>query len=98
MLNAGVSRTVSKLRCELITEFERLEEHSGDWERFWKADPKGEIFQTLAWARVWWRAYGSQYSLHSLAVYDGADLIGILPLVRRDREIQFLGAPQADYT
>jgi CelD/BcsL family acetyltransferase involved in cellulose biosynthesis len=98
MLNAAVSKTVPKLRCELITEFERLEEHSADWERFWKADSAGEIFQTLAWARAWWRAYGSQYSLHSLAVYDDASLIGILPLVRSRDEIRFLGTPQTDYT
>jgi CelD/BcsL family acetyltransferase involved in cellulose biosynthesis len=91
-------KTAPKLRCELITEFERLEEHAAAWERFWKADPAGEIFQTLAWARAWWRANGNQYSLHSLAVYDDVALIGILPLVRCHDEIQFLGAPQADYT
>jgi len=86
-----------KLRCELVTQFERLEELCGDWDQLWRTDPAGEIFQTFAWARAWWRAYGDEYSLHCLAVYDGETLIGVLPLVRRQGEIQFLGVPQADY-
>jgi CelD/BcsL family acetyltransferase involved in cellulose biosynthesis len=93
-----LSKAVTKLRCELITEFEQLEQLSSDWERLWKSDPAGEIFQSFAWARAWWRAYGSQYSLHCLAVYDHDAIIGILPLVRYHDDLRFLGAPQADYT
>jgi len=92
------SKPVPKLRCELITEFKQLEQLSSDWERLWKSDPAGEIFQTYAWARAWWRAYGSQYSLHCLVVYDDGTVIGILPLVRHHDDLRFLGAPQADYT
>ena len=93
-----LSKPVPKLRCELITEFEQLEQLSSDWERLWKSDPAGEIFQTYAWARAWWRAYGSRYALHCLAVYDHDTIIGILPLVRYHDDLRFLGAPQADYT
>jgi CelD/BcsL family acetyltransferase involved in cellulose biosynthesis len=93
-----LSKPVPKLRCELITEFEQLEQLSSDWERLWKSDPAGEIFQTYAWAHAWWRAYGSQYALHCLAVYEHDTIIGILPLVRYHDDLRFLGAPQADYT
>lgn len=92
-----LSKPVPELRCELITEFQQLEQISKDWDRLWKCDPAAEIFQTFAWARAWWRAYGSQYSLHCLVVYDSNTVIGILPLVRQHNDVQFLGAPQADY-
>jgi CelD/BcsL family acetyltransferase involved in cellulose biosynthesis len=93
-----LSKIVPKLRCELITKFEQLEQLSSDWERLWKSDPAGEVFQSFAWARAWWRAYGSQYSVHCLAVYDDDTVIGILPLVRYHGDLRFLGTPQADYT
>jgi CelD/BcsL family acetyltransferase involved in cellulose biosynthesis len=93
-----LSKPMPKLRCELITEFEQLEQLSSDWDRLWKSDPAGEIFQSFAWARAWWRAYGSQYALHCLVVYDNDTMIGILPLVRDQDGLQFLGAPQADYS
>lgn len=92
------SETVgAKLRCELVTEFEQLEQLRPDWDRLWRADPAGEIYQTFSWARAWWRAYGNECSLHCLAVYDTETLIGLLPLVLRHGEIQVLGTPQADY-
>jgi CelD/BcsL family acetyltransferase involved in cellulose biosynthesis len=90
-------KPVPKLRCELITQFEKLEQLSGDWDRLWRSDPTAEIFQSFTWARAWWRAYGRHYALHSLAVYADDTVIGILPLVRNQQSLQFLGSPQADY-
>lgn len=85
------------LSCELINDFSRLEELSSDWESLWRADSCGEIFQSFGWARAWWHAYGKDFTVCALSVSDGNRVIGIVPLVRRDDMIVFLGQKQSDY-
>lgn len=85
------------LRCELITDFARLEELSGEWDGLWRADPDREIFQSLAWARAWWRTFGNTLSLCCFAVFEGERIIGIVPLVRDRGALVFLGGKHADY-
>jgi CelD/BcsL family acetyltransferase involved in cellulose biosynthesis len=85
------------LRCEVATEFDQLHSIASEWDGLWERDCRAEIFQSFAWAKAWWRAYGEQCTQCSCLVYEGDALIGIVPLVRRDGVIQFLGTPQADY-
>lgn len=92
-----VAVPASTLGCELITDFSRLEALSADWQRLWRADPDGEIFQTFAWARAWWRCYAETVVLCSFAVFEGERVIGIVPLVRDRDRIVFLGGRHADY-
>jgi len=94
--NATSDRQVN-LRCEVVRDFNRLKELSSDWSRLWKADPKAEIFQSPEWAIAWWRSFGGHNSLCSIVVYEGDEVIGILPLVLRHERIHFLGTPDADY-
>lgn len=61
------------------------------------ASPRVEIFQTLAWARASWRARGAGRRLASVAVFRGAEPVGLLPLAARHDTLAFLGAPGADY-
>jgi CelD/BcsL family acetyltransferase involved in cellulose biosynthesis len=89
--------TDSTLRCELITNFSRLQELSADWERLWRADPEAEIFQSFAWACAWWRCYGGKVGLRSLAVFERERVIGIVPLVQDGDRLFFLAGTQADY-
>jgi CelD/BcsL family acetyltransferase involved in cellulose biosynthesis len=84
-------------RCEVVSDFRRLEQYSSQWERLWQSDPRAEIFQTFSWARAWWHAFGHRYNLCSLVVFSGDEVIGIVPLVERDGCLQFLGTPEADY-
>jgi CelD/BcsL family acetyltransferase involved in cellulose biosynthesis len=84
-------------RCELVTEFQRLEELAPEWKRLWESDPRAEIFQTLEWARAWWQSYGKQVRLCTPVVFAGDQVVGILPLVEQDRVIRLLGTPEADY-
>ena len=93
----GHSVSDTKLRCEVITDFSRLELLSSAWQCLWEADCRAEIFQSPGWAKAWWRAYGQQYTLCSLVVYEKDELVGIMPLVKRGNSAQFLGTPQADY-
>ncbi len=85
------------LRCEVISEFSRLEELSSDWERLWQADPKAEVFQAFAWARAWWQSYGDHFEMCTPVMWEGDEVVGILPLVKRESIVQFLGTPEADY-
>ncbi|MGB6260326.1 MAG: GNAT family N-acetyltransferase [Candidatus Sulfotelmatobacter sp.] len=87
----------SALRCEVASDFSKLEKIAADWERLWQSDGRAEIFQTFAWARAWWHSYGHDFTLCSPIVFDGDRVVGILPLVRRGNVVQFLGAPEADY-
>jgi CelD/BcsL family acetyltransferase involved in cellulose biosynthesis len=88
---------MATLRCELILDFQRLQELSADWDRLWRLDPKGEIFQSFGWARAWWQSYGSEFKLTSVAVFEEERVVGIVPLVKRSDKILFLGGPQSDY-
>jgi CelD/BcsL family acetyltransferase involved in cellulose biosynthesis len=83
--------------CELVTDFDRLEELFPHWQRLWESDPRAEIFQTPEWARAWWKNFGKQVRLCTPVVFAGNQVIGILPLVEQDRGIRFLGTPEADY-
>lgn len=87
-----------ELECQIITDFERLEELAPAWERLWQSDPKSEIFQRFSWARAWWQAFGDRFKLCVPVVYEGKQVALILPLVERRGTLRFLGSPQADYS
>jgi CelD/BcsL family acetyltransferase involved in cellulose biosynthesis len=87
----------TQLRCEVVSDFRRLHELSSEWTRLWKSDPQAEIFQTPEWAIAWWRSFGHSCTLCSLVVFADDEVIGIVPLIKRDGVIQFLGTPEADY-
>jgi CelD/BcsL family acetyltransferase involved in cellulose biosynthesis len=84
-------------RCEIVRDFARLEALAPEWSRLWEADPLGEVFQSFAWNRAWWRACGASVELCTPVVFAGREVIGILPLIRRNGRLEFLGSPHADY-
>ena len=85
------------VRCEVVTDFHRLELLWPEWRRLWESDPRAEVFQTPEWTTAWWQSFGEHYSLHSLVVSSGDQVIGLVPLVKHNSVLQFLGTPQADY-
>lgn len=85
------------LRCEVVSDFRRLQELSSEWTRLWRSDSQAEIFQTPEWAMAWWCSFGQSCTLCSLIVFAGDEVVGIVPLVKRDGVIRFLGTPEADY-
>lgn len=86
-----------ELECQIITDFEKLEELAGVWDELWRSDPRAEVFQNFTWARVWWQCFGEQCKLCALVVYEVGQVVLILPLVERAGVLQFLGFPQGDY-
>ena len=84
-------------RCEIVTEFGRLEQLSADWLRLWKAGARREIFQDFGWIRAFWKTYGQNMCVCSPVVFEGRKVCGILPLAVQRHTLQFLGAPGSDY-
>jgi CelD/BcsL family acetyltransferase involved in cellulose biosynthesis len=93
----NISLQSTPLRCEVVSDFRRLQELSSEWTRLWKSDSQAEIFQTPEWAIAWWCCFGHSCTLCSLVVFAVDEVIGIVPLVKRDGVIRFLGTPEADY-
>jgi CelD/BcsL family acetyltransferase involved in cellulose biosynthesis len=96
-LGSSLSTRQATLRCEVVSDFCRLVEFSSEWARLWKSDSRAEIFQTPEWAISWWRSFGQGSTLCTLVVFADDEVIGIVPLLKRDGVIRFLGTPQADY-
>jgi CelD/BcsL family acetyltransferase involved in cellulose biosynthesis len=84
-------------RCEIVTEFGRLEQLSADWLRLWNASARREIFQDFGWIRAFWKTYGQNMCVCSPVVFEGRKVCGILPLAVQRHTLQFLGAPGSDY-
>jgi len=85
------------IHCRIVTETDELVSLANKWERLWELDPAREIFQNPGWVRAWMRAFGKDHALCTPIVYDGDELVLILPLVLRNRELRFLGYSVSDY-
>ncbi len=69
---------------------------------YWR-EPKynlrwGSIFVLPSWLQVWWQAFGSGAEPYLRAVWQGDKLIGIAPLLVRDKTAYIIGNVDAcDY-
>jgi CelD/BcsL family acetyltransferase involved in cellulose biosynthesis len=57
-----------------------LESSRDQWNLLVRSMDRPSIFCTWEWIYTWWKHFGAPYSLRILFVYDGGELIGILPL------------------
>ena len=94
---ASRHESTGKLRCQIISSFADLRTLAPAWDRLWRSDPRGEVFQCFAWTEAWWESFGHNFELFAPVVFEENEVVLILPLVRRDRKLSFLGSPQADY-
>ena len=85
------------LACEVINKFEDLEQLSSEWDWLWQSGPELSIFQNFRWMRAFWRAYGDELQACSLVARHGENVVGILPLVVKNSQLQFMGMPESDY-
>ncbi len=97
VINPAPATITPRIRCEIVREFARLEEFACAWESIVAADSAAEIFHSWKWARAAWSAYSDACTLCAPVVYEREKVLGILPLVRRGKALQFLGFPGADY-
>ncbi len=83
--------------CRILTDFGELEELAEEWERLWNRDPRKQIFQHFGWIRAWMRAFGNHHRLFTPVVYDGKQVMAILPMVECRRGLRFIGYSISDY-
>lgn len=83
------------MRVRFLDSFEIVGEQA--WNALVLKSPTHTIFQTWAWQRAWWRAYGSPgCELRLVAVYEGSELRVLMPLFLKDRVLRFIGHGAAD--
>jgi CelD/BcsL family acetyltransferase involved in cellulose biosynthesis len=85
------------VECRVITRFSELEEFASEWDRLWALNSRRQIFNRFSWMRAWWRGYGSHVSLCTPVAFKDGKVVGILPLVRSQMRLRFLGEPGSDY-
>lgn len=86
------------LRCELLTDFYRLESLAGEWRRLFE-DPRcrATVFQSWPWVKAYWKRYGTEVALCTPVVFAGESVVGFVPLVKVGSKLQLMGDPHADY-
>ncbi len=83
--------------CQIFTQYEDLERCEQQWQSLWAANPHREIFQNSQWVKAWVHAFKDHRALFTPAVFEGDRLLGMIPLMRHDRELKFLGHNVSDY-
>ncbi|MGW1213709.1 GNAT family N-acetyltransferase [Streptomyces sp. NPDC002499] len=84
----------------LVTDEGEFAELAADWARLYARCPSATPFQSHAWLHSWWLSYGSPGRLRLLLVRDGAELVGVAPLMRVRRPVPALvplGGAISDY-
>ena len=69
-------------------DFESIEK---EWEEILPRTKANTIFVTPWWQKVWWSHFGEGAELLILSVRDGDELIGVAPLMMKQRVLSFLG-------
>jgi CelD/BcsL family acetyltransferase involved in cellulose biosynthesis len=83
-----VDRTISP---PLTVTPRSLDSLAPDWQQLLSRDGNAWPFLRPAWLRVWLRTQAPDTDLLLLAVQDGQDLIGIVPLMRRADQLLLAG-------
>jgi CelD/BcsL family acetyltransferase involved in cellulose biosynthesis len=78
-----------------------LDDLAGPWDALVE-QAGASVFQTSAWARAWWEAFGDGKHWHVLGVWAGDRLVGLAPFCWERtrsgaRRLRTLGSPEADY-
>jgi len=70
---------MNALRCETFESFESAAEYRAQWDRF-VLDVHGSIYMSFDWCRIWWEYYGQQRRLQIYVLWEGHELVGIVPM------------------
>ena len=73
----------------MVESFASLEK---SWQELLAACTTNHIFLTPQWQGAWWQAFGSGSQLLLLSVQRDTELMGIVPLMRQEEKISFIGS------
>lgn len=71
-----------------------------DWKELVGDSASATPFQTHQWTSTWWKHFGTAKSPYALALYDGADMVGLFPFVVTRgvwRALRPMGVGASDY-
>lgn len=78
------------------TSFDTID--AGEWNLLASRSSTNTIFQTHAWNRAWWEAFGPRYRSALISVRESGRLVGLAPLVIDSQGVlRFLGHGASDY-
>jgi CelD/BcsL family acetyltransferase involved in cellulose biosynthesis len=92
-----------ELRVEVHEDASVFPELQREWNGLLQRSGANTIFLTWEWQRTWWSWYGEESRLCILAIWDGAELVGVAPLHTTSsgegsRALQLLGGIElSDY-
>jgi CelD/BcsL family acetyltransferase involved in cellulose biosynthesis len=92
-----------ELRVEVHEDASAFPEVQREWNGLLQRSGTNTIFLTWEWQRTWWNWYGEESRLCILAIWDGAELVGVAPLHTTSsgegsRALQLLGGIElSDY-
>jgi CelD/BcsL family acetyltransferase involved in cellulose biosynthesis len=83
----------SSVKATVLRSLAELHALVPEWRELAASCDPSSIFQFPEWVVPWWEAFGAEADLVVLAVYDGARLAGVLPLMAspHDRRLGFIG-------
>ncbi|MDR3688743.1 MAG: GNAT family N-acetyltransferase [Fimbriimonas sp.] len=88
------------LRTEVLSGESLFDTRQGQWRDLIGDAPTATPFQSLEWHRTWWKHYGGVRRPLAVAVFEGADLVGIMPFFRTRgpwRTLRPMGVGPSDY-
>jgi CelD/BcsL family acetyltransferase involved in cellulose biosynthesis len=62
------------------------------WQELLRTCSNNHIFLTSQWQKAWWQVFGAGYGQLLLSVYDGSELVGIVPIMLQNGKLSFIGS------
>jgi CelD/BcsL family acetyltransferase involved in cellulose biosynthesis len=88
------------LRTTVLGGPDCMAEIRAEWQDLAKNSPTATPFQTWEWQNTWLAFYRRTKKPHLVAVYEGEDLVGLMPLTRTGgpwRTVRAMGSGPSDY-
>lgn len=89
--------TNSGLRIEVVQRFKELPIDRQTWNALAERSETNTIFQTYEWFSSWCRVFEQDNDFWLVLTYSDNVLIGIVPLVCKNRRVRFASERHADY-
>lgn len=88
------------LSTAVLQGVDGLERLAPEWRELVSASPSATPFQTLEWQQAWLRHFAGRARLHLIAVREGDDLVGLMPLFQTQgvwKALRAIGSGSSDY-